>query len=219
MTLLVTPTLLDAFEFVKSAPPLWAERAYISFVNKIQRKYDTPMPKWVERGIDFENAVQRVCENAVTFEDIDQGSELFREVAATCFGGEFQKRIKRYETIDGQEFLYFCKMDNVHGTDFIIDIKTTKNFKGPGKYLRGWQHRMYCWALPCKSFQYLIAEWVSEDSDAILDLHRVNYEIERPEALTTDIIDVTKEMLSFIEQRGLYNDYYTIFSNNRKTRF
>lgn len=213
---LVTPTLLNSFEFAKNAPPSWVTRAMNDFIGKIRREKST-FPAWVGKGIAFEDTVYRVCNKAqkdgVT--NITQGSDHFQHVANQCLGGSFQDVYKKTIIIDDMLVLYYNKTDVVF-PDKIIDIKTTLKWKGADKYLKGWQHMLYLWASGLSEFEYLVAVWQNEWSDKIASVHTVKYTLPDASLIEQKIIEATKEMFDFLKANGLYEDYYSTFSYNKR---
>jgi hypothetical protein len=216
---LITPTLLDAYEFAKNAPPSWKARAMNGFISKIRRE-KVDYPAWVGKGIAFEDTVYRVCRHTQpsTFNPkplVTQGSKLFKIVANACINGDFQRVFKKTLVIDGTPTLFYCKTD-VFFPVKIIDIKTTLNWRGDEKYLNGWQHKLYTWAAGVPDFEYIVAVWEEEHSDKINDVKTITYHADNLEDTEKEIIAGTKEMLAFIHEQGLYEDYFFTFSNNRK---
>lgn len=216
MSLLITPTLLNSIEFAKNAPPSWKLKAMEDLTAKLRRESGT-FPAWVRRGSEFEDAVyMRVNGGSIQPEEggIDINDPVFLRVCKACAGGTFQDVFKRKETIHGEEVLFYCKTDVVTA-DRIIDIKTTLNYKGPHKYLGGFQHPMYCWTSGISNFTYLVVQWENEDSWKIKDLFEANYCVVDMEAVRDRIVSATKDALEFIEKKGLYDDFYYTFSRNK----
>ena len=213
---LVTPTLLDSFEFAKNAPPSWKERALKGFIETIKREKPKP-PLWVSKGIDFENAVQTACSKAKlkSQKEIKEGSEWFRIVCNKCLGGTFQGVVKKEVVRDNKNLVFYGKTD-VSFPERIIDIKTTLNWKGEEKYLRGWQHLFYLWITKKEYFEYLVVVWESETSNVIQRVELVPYMIfcANSKLLEQKIFDAVDEMIAFIHELDLYQDYLFTFSNN-----
>lgn len=215
---LITPTLLDAYNFAKGAPPSWQERAYNGFVSKIRRE-KTVFPEAAKKGIAFEDAVYRVCnqytKKGETVLPTNVGSSHFQAVANACMGGEFQKVSKKYVTIDDLEVLFYSKLD-VFFPDVIKDIKTTANYRGRMKYERGWQSKIYTWSLGVPRFEYIVAEWESKDTTKIRQIHTIDCNKHDLSATEDEIISGVRELFNFLHERGLYEDYFYTFSNNSR---
>ncbi len=216
--LLVTPTLLNAYEFAANAPPSWKARAYKSFIQKLRRE-KTPFSDAAKKGVAFEDTVYRVCKKVMSNpgkHDIkDSGSTYFQSIALHCYGGEFQKVFKKTLIIDDEEFLIYTKMDVVFPST-IIDLKTTLNYKGSYKYLSGWQHKIYTWVSDIPNFKYIIAEWLNSYDTTIKDVHYVEYTAKDFIDAEVDLVKGIRELLSYIHKNSLYEDYFFTFSNNRR---
>jgi len=213
---LITPTLLNSYEFAINAPPSWKARAMNDFVAKLRRE-KVDYPAWVQKGIAFEDTVYRVCEKAKVsrMKTITIGSENFQKVANACLGGDFQVVAKKNLEIDKLPVLFYNKFD-VSFDDRIKDIKTTLNWKGKQKYLKGWQHKLYLWTVNKFHFDYVVAVWESEHSDTIQEVHTIPYKITSMEDVEDEIIKGVQEMFQFLKDNNLYDDYYYTFSKNRK---
>lgn len=214
--LLITPTLLDSFEFVVNAPPSWKARANKDFVAKLRRE-KTTFPAWVKKGIAFEDAVYLECNRAKAKgqTEVTCGSEHFQSVANYCLPGTYQGVVKREFLLDGEPVVLWGKKD-VTLSDRVVDIKTTLKFN-PSKYFRGWQPVMYCWGEGTPHFQYIIVEWKDEDSNEIKKVHfDLEIKYDDTEKLEEKILSGIKEMISYMHQHGLYDDYYFTFSKNRR---
>lgn len=212
---LITPTLLDSFEFAKNAPPSWKQRALQDFIAKVKRE-PTTFPKWVSKGIEFEDAVYDACKTAKRnkLTEITAGSQHFQKVANACLGGSFQEvRIKTLIVRD-LEVRCYHKMD-VLFPDKIIDIKTTLNWKGEAKYLKGWQHKMYTWAAEIPEFSYLVAVWEDEDSTKISSIESVEYSNNDFEKSEKELVAGIEELFDFLAKMQLFDAYYYTFSKNK----
>lgn len=209
---LVTPTILDSYEFAISAPPSWKSRAENGFLAKLRREKET-YPAWVQRGNDFEDTVYRVC-NAHYKLPIDTGSDLFKAVCTRCHGGMFQQKLKKLVKIDEHDVMFFGYSD-VTFPNKTIDLKTTLNYKGQTKYLGGHQHLIYSWIRKVPEFEYVIVEWENEQTDKLKSVHIVEYTAPPADVLEKIIIDRVKAFFSFLEEQSLWLDYYTVFSKNK----
>lgn len=206
---LITPTILDSFEFAKNAPASWKARATNDFVAKLRRE-KREMPAWVKKGSAFEDTVYRVCRSGKT----DQGSENFQKVVSKCMGGQFQKKMSKYIEVEGIEVCLFGYLD-VYFPKKITDIKTTLEWKGDYKYLKGWQHKMYTVMAEVEDFTYLVVEWQSEFSDKIQKVYEVNYTLKSKDAMMDEIVAGISDFFAYLRESDLWKDYYSIFSNNR----
>lgn len=216
MTLLVTPTLLNAVEFARNAPPSWKQSAMSDLVAKLRREKST-FPAWVKKGSVFEDAVYNHLSGSVSFNGaINTEDAAFRHVCGLCAGGTFQDVRKKEVFVNGYDdpVLFYCKLD-VLLPNKIVDIKTTLNYKGPSKYLSGFQHQMYCLCAERTAFEYIVVEWVGEEGYAIQNVHTVPYESPAPVVIEAELKKAVSDMLAFLESKNLYDDYYFTFSKNK----
>ncbi len=213
---LVTPTLLDSYEFMMDAPASWSARAEQGFLVKLRRE-KVDYPAWVSKGQDFEDTVYRVCNAHYKdrFEDdpIKQGSELFQNVCMQCIGGTFQQKLTKKAEIAGEK-VYFFGYSDVNFKALTLDLKTTLKYKGPQKYLKGHQHLIYSWIRQVPKFQYLIAQWENEESNAIQAVHTVDYEAPSMDVLEEKITAKVEEFFTYLKANDLWLDYYHTFSKN-----
>lgn len=208
---LITPTLLDAYEFAISAPHNWQAKAKAGLLAKIRREAET-YPDWVKRGKDFEDTVTRVCKsnpNSV----ITQGSDHFNRVCNLCQGGTFQEKLCKSEVIDSQK-VYLFGFADVTFPERIVDIKTTLGYKGEAKYLKGNQHLIYCYIKRVPKFKYVVAEWLSETDDIVKAVHEIDYEVTDFNKLEKTITDRIVNFFEYLRAKGLWLDYYQTFSKN-----
>ena len=110
---LVTPTILDSYEFAKNAPQSWKEKAETGFLAKLRRE-KVDYPAWVSKGQDFEDTVYRVCNAHRNNFEITQGSDEFRQICGKCVGGVFQKKISKKAKIDGEDVFFFGYMEVIN---------------------------------------------------------------------------------------------------------
>ena len=213
-SVLVTPTLIDAMDWAKSAPPSWKDRAVKDFVTKIKRE-TVDYPDWVQWGMDFENTVYNVCNGSTTIDQLNgKGSDLFQDVCKQCFGGSFQNKLSKKLEVMGEKCFFFGYTD-VDFPDKTIDIKTTIDFKGADKYLGKSQHKMYLWMNGKPHFEYLIVEWkAAEAPPEIRQIYTVKYENPGNDDLERWIKFKTGKLFEFIHEQNLWDEYYYTFSKN-----
>ena len=214
--LLVTPTILDSYEFAVNAPPSWKVRAEEGFLAKLRREH-VDYPAWVKKGQDFEDTVVRVCyvhyKSTVQREPLTQGSELFREVCGRCIGGNFQEKLSKKFKVAGEDAFFFGFADVTFPT-ITLDIKTTLNYKGPAKYLNGHQHLIYSWIREVLDFEYIIVQWESETANTIQAVHYTGYTAPSMEHLETKIVEKVTSFFDYLKANNLWLDYYQTFSKN-----
>ena len=103
----------------------------------------------MQRGIDFEDDVARVC-----YGDYISADPVANEIASIVHGCIWQEPIKTEVNFDGQKVLIFGRMDCVK-KDWIYDIKCVNRYE-IGKYFHSIQHLAYMKATGIKQFKYLV---------------------------------------------------------------
>jgi len=206
MGLLITPTLLNSFDFMQNCPPSWKESAYDGLYKTLWRIYDPEMPKPVKLGIEFENHVYnsiRKCQFGV-------GSEQFQKCCNYVRGGTFQRKSKKDVVIDGKAYTLYGKLD-VYFPTKIIDIKTTGSWKGPSKYTDGWQHIFYTYTEDIRDFEYYVVVWGDKDYE-IKESHIVKYHTDDMLMHENKIKEHIKKFITFLEndeklKEGYFNKF------------
>lgn len=210
--LLVTPTLLDSFEFAKNAPPSWKARAMKDFISMITRAR-VSYPKWVKEGSKLEDDVYKACRLKQLAGIEFDGSDLFKELVNLCYGGTFQGQLSKVAKVGEHEVYYFGKTD-VDFPEITKDIKTTINFRGDHKYETKWQHKLYSWMNNKERFEYIIAVWKGEHDYTLKDVKTIPITLSDRKRLDRDIQLVTLELFEFVRANDLWKDYFFTFSKN-----
>ncbi len=208
---LITPTILDSYEFAKSAPPTWTSRAEQGFLAKLRRE-QVEYPDWVAKGQAFEDTVYRIC-NAHHNSPIEKGSELFKKVCNECLGGRFQEKLSKNIHIEGQKVFLFGYCD-VTFPELTIDLKTTLNYKGQSKYLNGHQHLLYPYMRGVREFKYIVVQWTDQNAITIQAVHDIHYHAPTMGELENIIIEKISNFFDYLRKNNLWQDYYSIFSKN-----
>jgi hypothetical protein len=208
MSLLITPTLLDSYEFFKSCSQDWKNRAYIGLYNTLNRIFEDNEPAKI--GREFETKVYANAHNPIV------GSLLFQKVCNLVNGCSFQYKAKKIIEVDGIEYLLFGKLD-AYKTGKIFDIKTTENYKGKDSYLSKWQHIFYTYIMRVNFFMYIVVEWYGGDDPEmkykIEDVHCIEYNTENSGDNLEKIKSGIKEFISFLEtEPELKEAYYNKFN-------
>lgn len=205
MALLVTPTLLNSFDWYNKVNGQAKVKARHDIFNTLSRIYADEQPIHMRKGIEFENQVYKWANR----DRRGKGSKLFNEVCDIVQGGYYQKKSKKNIMIDSVEYCVYSKLDvrMFKPKAKIIDIKTTANYKGPESYLSGWQHKWYCFTEEVFDFEYLIIEWgLSYEIDSI---HRVNYHAPGLPELKIDIMKGVQTFIRFLKNNDdLWDAYY-----------
>jgi hypothetical protein len=204
--LLFTPSIYDAYKWLRDCPDSWKLQAYQAFSNSLNRTKWVPTAK-ILRGISFEDAVYDVLKE----ETIPECSPLFAQVVSECRGSVVQKKIKKFETINDQSFCLYGKADAWFPT-IIKDIKTTSAYSEK-KYRNSIQHPIYCYCENIKDFRYVVAVFSNEETDKkvqrieLIDIHYNDLE----EAKKT-IHDRVTEFWQFIQNdQDLLDSYLNKF--------
>lgn len=212
MSLLVTSSFIDAVEWLEKAPPSWKERAFQGLMDQISRKpWDKPNPD-VERGMKFEQTVYDCIEKKKHLDPTFKCSDEFKEFITECDGGQFQRKAKRFDVIDGKEFCLYGKVD-VMFPDKIIDIKACASYGGSSKYLGKSQHLLYLFITEKTDFVYLVAEFGEIPNMKIKRVFRALYTVESRDTLKEEVYARIRKAVGFVEQdKELWKLYSTVFS-------
>ena len=203
MSRLITSTLFNSIDWYKNCPPDRKEKALNDLTDTLARIWNKPNES-VKRGMDFEKLLYSVLE--MDKEEKMISSNFFRTIARACKGGIFQKKIKKFIEIDGTEYCLFGKVD-VWFPDIIKDIKTTGNYKGRDSYLKGMQHKLYCYIEHIKRFEYIVAEFTGLGGP-IVNVHTIPYEVENWNGLEEEIIKEVRKAMSFLREDTKLFDLY-----------
>ena len=217
MSRLITTSLIGAIDWCRTAPtshidrdtskPTWREQAFIDLKKTLARDYSTPPSPAMTRGIEFENQVYAQANR----EPNEKGSDHFRWFVEQCRGGQFQRKTKKYITIDDVEYCLYGKID-AWWPYIIKDIKGTGSWKGNNNYLKTFQHKLYCYTEHIDSFTYLVAVF-AEDSKTITERHEVHYHVDDFKVLEEEVIETVKDAVRFLEMSSdLFELYTTKFS-------
>ena len=217
MSLLITPTLLNSFDWLQKCPPSWRERAYKDIMNTLNREPWKPN-RAVRMGMDFEKKVYSVANRP----DLDElkASEKFIKVCKRVKGYDYQRKTKLFVEVDGEEYCCFGRID-CYSSNEIIDIKTTAKYGGKGKYLSGWQHKFYTALEGVEKFTYLIAEWKdAEKEDYIIkEVYEVPFAITTEEmpSVISEIKDHIRTFIDYVNfDDGMKEAYYTVYNRYNK---
>lgn len=206
MALLIAPTLLNSYNWLRKCPPSWKDRAYQDIMNTLNRAPFKPNEA-MQRGNDFEDAVYR---HANTDLDMLEASENFKKVCRRVRGYTYQKRLKLFFDVDDKQYCCFGRAD-CYSKEEIVDIKTTASFKGNSQYLSGWQHLFYTGIAGVPRFTYLVAEWA--DDMSIKDVHEVPYVMETKEKTFALIADGIREFMDYISHDDeMYKAYHKVYN-------
>lgn len=214
---LITTTIIGAMNWYLTAPDsiikeekggdgktTWKDKALEDLKKKLGRE-KTDFPEAARRGVEFEKMIYTNANKEHPFGPF--GSIYFQEVCKKVKGYQFYKKSGINIEIDGHPCYLFAKydsIDDINNPDSIIDIKTTQEYK-KGKYLKGFQHLLYCYITGANKFMYLIAEW--EEYPKIKDIHNEDFIVKDRESLEREVHKTISEFLSTLKDLGLWDLY------------
>ena len=204
MSLLITPSLISSVDFYQTCPPSWKRSAYDSLRRMLSRASWEPTTPII-KGLKFENVVYDSLEGKI---QLKTHTENFQKFLDICKGGNFQHKSKQNVIIDDLEYCLYGKLDvyfppsEEYGKGHIIDIKTTKKFAS-SKYLKTWQHIIYCLNTQIPTFDYLVGVW--EEPDSLTDyrlksVHEVKYKVEDFDKIREDLYNKVREITLFLKR-------------------
>lgn len=224
MKYLITSSLLDSFDYLKSCPDSRQEKALDDFIAMIQRKA-RPTNEACQRGIDFENLICQNCNETMTnfygiaeqywknkgCEDLETAVWVSEKVAESCQGGKQQVPVMKDIVIGESEYHLFGYADIIQ-PDKIIDIKTTARYKDEDSYRNRSQHLVYAVCTGITDFEYLVAEFSGKFPTNFHTI-KIKQNLEESEKYLKKRILVLD---SFLHNAGLWEDYVNIFTKEHK---
>lgn len=192
--MLITPSLINSWKYIAVAGESLKEseddprcledrqeearkKAYAEFLLTLDR-VKTPATEAQQRGIDYE---------ADTYAGKTDASPYVE-------GGLFQAVGKKEETIDGQPFLLYGRLDCLKA-GIIYDIKRVSRYTAQ-KYARSSQHGFYLHLFPqAYRFTYLVYDGKK--------LHTETYYRDEARPIEADIM----EFMGWLKQEGLFERY------------
>lgn len=143
MILSITPSLYNAYYYYKNSE-IDNEEEFL----RTLRKEPTPPNETMQRGIDFENAVNSACITNKIDDD-----PCVNEIANKCKNGVWQVRLSGMIT----------KNIEIHGIADVVtptriyDVKRVNQYS-LGKYENSIQHLVYMFCSNIEDFEYLICD-------------------------------------------------------------
>jgi len=160
-------------------------------------------PEAAKRGIEFEKKVYTVVSAGVEV----QSSEHFKDICNEVRGYQFYQKDGKHVQMDGLDLFFYAKYDAITADKrSIVDLKTTGKYR-EGKYVKGIQHKIYCYVSGAEYFKYVIAEW--EEYPKIKAVHREEFIVKDREAMEKDILFQTRECFDTLKDLGLWEVYRT----------
>lgn len=155
MRYLVTPTLLNSWDYLMKVDDEYGEGARASFLQTLSRDKFEPTEA-MDKGNQFEKDVFAYVDGyRPTL--VDDYWECVAEIAPKVHGGVRQLAVKSEIVVNGQAYLLYGKVDHLAGP-WATDIKWTGTYDFP-KFKDTAQHQIYLACLPnVPSFRYLISD-------------------------------------------------------------
>jgi len=152
---LITPTLINSFQYYIEDEFKSPADSRADFLKTLSKEKFEPTEA-MQKGIDFENDIKKLCDNILLDkkENIDY-EVICNNIATIVKDGLWQETCKKELQIGNQEFLLYGKMDVIK-RDTIYDIKYTSNYE-LGKFLGSAQHLIYLYCTGLPKFKYLIS--------------------------------------------------------------
>jgi len=168
---LITASLLNSLKYYLGSD--YANRE--DFLKTLSREKFEPNEA-MQKGIDFENDIQKVCNGTYLYYDFDCPSEnksvdkvidyekLITKLGEEVKGGYWQESVKKQFEVAGTRILLYGRCDVIKG-DTVYDIKYTKNYN-LGKFQESTQHLIYMFCSGLDKFKYLVSDlksyWIEE---------------------------------------------------------
>lgn len=181
-------------------------KAYQDWLNALN-KVKTPTTEVQQLGINFENAIEELCnnydkvkledENLVFGNEVDfiltsllseNEAKAAYEIAKKVVGGYWQETLKK----EVGDYLLYGRADVIK-RDYIYDIKRVNQYE-VGKYQKSIQHLIYMECANIDNFEYLIAD---KSGNTFAE-----YYAREPQEVLISKID---EMVSFIKRVPEFN--------------
>lgn len=157
--LLITHTLLDAWNYIYRASDEWRDSAYNSFIQTLNRVEIIPTQAMLN-GREFEQLVSDVVfsrEIDCSHKWVDGATEIAGIVKPNC--ALEQVKAHKDAAVNGINYLLYGVLDWL-GAGTIYDVKFKENISNydVGHYYDGTQHRMYFAIVDGSTvFEYLIS--------------------------------------------------------------
>lgn len=225
MKFLITSSLLDGYDWLKSCPKSWKNKALDEFYSTIRREKRL-VSKETQRGIEFEKLICDNCNKMTdgelkTFvydyyksvgvkDEIRLSNAAFVAccIAGRCKNGEQQVKLSKDICIDGEDYELFGYADILH-KDRIVDIKTTKNYKEGYLYVKRSQHYIYSICSGITKFEYDVADF--NESDSPWSFKSIEFEMNMEENFSI-IESRIKDVVDYMKKSNLFDDYESVFS-------
>jgi len=212
---LLTSSLVSGIRWAKNCPASWKKKAFQDLNNTLARVWSEPNEA-AALGIKLEKWVYKILESKIHPDDI-KSSKMFKEIICRYYSHPFeiQKKVKRFITIDKNEYCLYGKLD-LCSEKYIEDIKTTSKIMSSSdyafKYLNSFQHHLYCYITEIPDFQYFI---VVLDEGKIRETHEIEYHSSGMDIERNIIEEAIREVFTFFGEfpslLELYGEKYCLY--------
>ena len=153
---LITPTLLNSWQYLYKAFEGYEEEAYSDFLRTLNREPST-QNEAMQAGIDFENQINELVRGNHT----PNLPTPYYEIADIVMYGQEQVALSGKKRINGIDFLLYGRLDYLKA-GVIFDVKymfSKKSKYEMGKYTDSAQHPLYFEVCPeAYEFEYLTSD-------------------------------------------------------------
>jgi hypothetical protein len=153
-TYLITPTLIQSWQYWFNYDGENEESVHSSFLNTLQR-IKTQTTCAMQNGIDFEEKIMSIAESSI-LTDCEINLSPHNEIAKIVKGGLFQVPLKKQIDFDDFNILLYGRADVIK-FDTVFDIKFTSKYE-LGKFSNSVQHLLYMFCSELEKFSYLISD-------------------------------------------------------------
>jgi hypothetical protein len=187
---LITPSLLNSFNWYNNCPPGWKEKALHDLRGYLNRVPFDPNDA-MKLGEEYERQVQKLSFGGY----VDDPMPTAKKMADRVAGGVWQVKIKGYITINNQRYILYGRIDVLKKGE-ILDIKTTQEYKGEDKYLQTTQHLIYLYNAHASKwlhdkFLYLVSDFK--------DIHEIEFKVEDWDLLNVEVHRRVSEFIMFLD--------------------
>ena len=157
--LLITHSLLNAWDYIYKASDEWRDNAYSSFIQTLNRVEITPTQAMLN-GLEFEKLVSDIVYDRPVDDShkwIDGATRIADIIKQSC--NLEQGKVHKDVTVNNIDFLLYGVLDWL-GSGIIYDVKFKENIGNydVGNYFDNTQHRMYFGIVDgADAFEYLIS--------------------------------------------------------------
>jgi hypothetical protein len=215
MGLLIAPTLLDSFKWLKTCPPSWREKAYADIKGTLGREPFAPTPA-IQAGIDFEKRVYQLANNP--YRNEIKMSDKFAYVLTKVAGYKFGQSSQHTINVDGVAYFIKNRYDAIK-EDHIVDIKTTGNFRGEDQFLSKWQSKFYPFFSQIPDMTFLVVEWQEPSKYVIGNVYEVPMHVHDFSLVEEEIKVGIREFIAYLDMDDtlseLYYTKYNMYGTNK----